>query len=216
MDLNTIFDPAYLNPELQKYVTISEDMRLLRHPLVYQVPYHDSLAQLSNHILEQKTQKLNEAIIEKNYHRIIWLHERPYRPNAFQAYIYDSGIKDKDYWELLSHVWIDTEYPYISMDLWSHFFSSDRKDKQCLMNPSERVFFRELPDEITIYRGQHLKYDIGISWTLDEALAKFFAYRFNTEGTILTKTIKKESALCYFSRRGESEILLKDDNDATI
>jgi hypothetical protein len=86
------------------------------------------------------------------------------------------------------------------------------------MEPVERDFIKNLPDTITIYRGmtreEYGSGNFGISWTLDMAQARFFAfiYTHNQHTAHLSKmvvqaTAKKECIIACFSGE-ENELIV--------
>lgn len=90
--------------------------------------------------------------------------------------------------------------------------------KDYLMTPEENNKLKSLPAEITIYRAMTISEfdskDFGISWTLDFKVADFFAYiylrNYNHLETkiIVSRSIKKNEILAYFSERKESEVIV--------
>lgn len=72
-----------------------------------------------------------------------------------------------------------------------------------------------LPDEIEVYRGQDIEYELGWSWTTNKAVAKKFAKRnacFDApQPIILTGLVKKANIVAFFDQREEDEILVAPD-----
>jgi hypothetical protein len=65
-----------LNPALVPYLEQSDiGWEMLRHPLVYQVPFFSNGS--ANAYFEQKTKAVEKAIADKNYKQFVWLFERP-------------------------------------------------------------------------------------------------------------------------------------------
>lgn len=176
----------------------------LRHPLVYQVPFFNN--GLANISYKHKQNALLKAIAEKNFSEVIYLHERPYRLDAFSNIADD--LLDTQYWRLLSEIWIDTENQWQNLGKWKELLSSDRSSRHYLMDEDEDNLLRSLPEKVTIYRGC-LKgiNETGLSWTLDKSKAKFFAKRFSKDGIILEKKISKKDIVAVLTGRGESEVI---------
>lgn len=118
----------------------------------------------------------------------------------------------RDYSEALADVWTFVEFPNddvnVSRNEFVQFFWKARK--KWLMDKAEYKFYKELPEEITVYRGtiKGARHLLGLSWTLDYEKAKWFATRWNKEGVIYKGIIRKEDVLAYFSRRDESEVVI--------
>jgi hypothetical protein len=90
-----------------------------------------------------------------------------------------------------------TETPFTSKDTWNNYNS--------------------LPNELTIYRGlKSLPKDLnrcGFSWTLEQKIARDFAFQDNSNncGYIVTGKVLKKYILAYLTNRGESEIIIAAD-----
>ena len=194
-----------LHPDLVPYLEQSgEGWMMLRHPLVYQVPFFSNGS--ANAYYEQKRNAVEKATGDKNYKQFVWLFERPYRVEAFIK-IADK-LSDTDYWRLLSDVWIDTENQYAYINAWKKLLASKRSNRHYMMTEEEDNTLRSLPAKVTIYRGcQKGINEDGLSWTLDKSKAEFFANRFGKKGIILERTVSKNDIVAVLLGRGESEVI---------
>jgi hypothetical protein len=194
-----------LHPALTPYLEQSDtEWTMLRHPLVYQVPFISNGS--ANAYFAQKTKAVEKAIQDKNYKQFVWLFERPYRVEAFIK-IADK-LSDTDYWRLLSDVWIDTENQYAYLKEWKKLLASKRSSRHYMMTEEEDNILRALVQEVTIYRGcQKGINEDGLSWTLDKSKAQFFANRFGKKGIILERVVSKNDIVAVLLGRGESEVI---------
>lgn len=211
-----------LHPELVEHIYESETFgACLHHPLVIQVPYHSALNDMVNRQFEAKRQRLASVLEEGNYQTYVYLHERPYRWDAF-ASIADR-LDNETYWRLLASVYIDSENHHENTDTVREFLVSDRPGREAMMQEDEREAFRALPEVLTIHKGfldpreedsEDYFEDDGdsFSFTLDLEIAQWFASRFQgvRPGAPVVQTLQcdKKDALALFTRRGESEILI--------
>ena len=121
-------------------------------------------------------------------------------------------LSHKDFSEALADVWTLVEFPNIDVNVSKREFMQffRRAHKEWLMDEDEYKFYKELPEEITVYRGtgKGARHLLGLSWTLDYEKAKWFATRWNKKGVIYKGKIRKENVLAYFSRRNESEVVI--------
>jgi hypothetical protein len=155
---------------------------------------------------EQKKADLEKAIAEKKYSQIIFLHERPYRLEAFTQITKE--LSDAKYWSLLASVWTDTENGWQNLPTWRALFWSKRPGRENLMDADERFTLANLPETVEIYRGCTNKLnEDGISWTLNRDKAEFFANRFSNGGIVLSKFINKSDIIAVFNGRGEAEVI---------
>jgi len=201
--LMEIIEP--LHPDLIPYFEADGALGAqVRHPLVYQVPLWSNGS--ANAYYLQKKKDLEKAIAEKNFNQIIYLHERPYRLQAFIQIA--PQLSDTKYWSILSGIWTDTENQWQNLEQWKELLSANRSSRHYLMDESEVQLLNSLPEFVKIYRGcvKGLNED-GLSWTLDKAKAEFFANRFSKEGIILEREIPKSEIIAVLLGRGESEVI---------
>ena len=90
------------------------------------------------------------------------------------------------------------------------------------LEPEQRKFYDDLPDEVTIYRGCDLTLTGGVSWTTDRKIAERFAssgrYGRPDVPVIITANIKKRSSRLYYCEpgRNEKEIVCRPRSFASI
>jgi hypothetical protein len=197
-----------LHPDLVPYLEqSSEGWMMLRHPLVYQVPFFSNGS--ANAYYEQKRNAVEKATRDKNYKQFVWLFERPYRVEAFIK-IADK-LSDTDYWKLLSDIWVDTENQHAYIKEWKKLLGSKRSNRHYMMTEEEDNLLRSLADEVTIYRGcQKGLNENGLSWTLNKSKAQFFANRFSKKGIILERKIPKSDIVAVLTGRGEYEVIWEE------
>ena len=217
MAFEDLYKVEELLPELKIYFNKSGMFEGVFHPLAYSYPHSKEQNRYINMFFKQKRYALEVAIVENNYSKIIYLHERPYRLNAFVEYILPQELTDKKYWSLLSDIWIDSENINQNMSIWDDLlFRSNRKSTNSMMTKEERTSLKLLPKYITVYRGVSNNYREGFSWTTDIEIARYFAYRFNKKGVVIQGTVDKKHVLAYFTGRNEREILVHYDDVKSI
>lgn len=128
------------------------------------------------------------------------------------------GLTDAEYWYGLGLAYTSSD----NLSQWRHLgksaFSSKRPKREHLMNGEERKKFAALPERLRIYRGmteeEYKSGVFGISWTLSEKVAKFFAEKYlrNHATNRLPKTVhsiqvNKSDAIAFFNGREEDEII---------
>jgi hypothetical protein len=194
-----------LHPDLLPY--FEEEGALgpqLRHPLVYQVPFFTN--GMANAYYKQKVKAIEDALAKKNYSTVVYLHERPYRIQAFLDVM--ESMEDADYWKLLSSIWTDTENSWQNFQMWNALLRSPRPERHNLMDEEELNHLASLPNKVVVYRGCVAGVnENGLSWTLDKTKAEFFANRFSKNGIVLEKTINKDEIVAVFLGRNESEVI---------
>lgn len=180
---------------------------ILRHPLVFSVPYLSPLDEMLNQQYEYKKQALSESLQDKNYHKYIFLHERPYRFDALREVI--QHLDPVQYWNLFKNIW--TDYEFISSQVDVSSFLDIYPNPRQMMDDSEKEVFDLLPDKVKIYRGYSTKMK-GFSWTLCFHQAKWFSLRFKgkTSGgyKVVSAIVDKNDIISYINPRGEKEIIV--------
>jgi hypothetical protein len=215
-----------LHPDLVPYLGSmgTAGMRALRHPLVFDVPYFGLNGRLNNRYEVMKAE-VDAALAEKNWAKVIFTHERPYRADILRAHA--QTIMDQDqklFWSILGEVWTDTENFWQSLDewrdMWGDMWSDDEMEhRREAMDDSERAALDGLPEVITVYRGiSYLPQISGLSWSLDRDKAMWFArrYRQTEHRVLLTGEVAKSDVLAHFLGRGEFEIVALPENVEVI
>ena len=84
-------------------------------------------------------------------------------------------------------------------------------DPEVLMNSDDYAVYQSLPDTITVYRGVVGTAEdsyLGLSWSLNQETAEWFAKRFGHRGYVYEGQIDKKYVYAYFSGRNESEVVI--------
>lgn len=171
---------------------------------------HDIIADRDslNKIRYEYQDKIN---IMNSIHAIMFLMNKPYRATYFK--LIRDYLSEKDYGELLSYVWTDSENPNqdtnVSIPEWISFFK--KSNKRFLMEKEDYQIYNDLPDdkEIIIYRGVAKNREpFGLSWTANLDTATWFAKRFsNDDAYVLKAKCFKKDILAFFNTRGENELV---------
>jgi len=186
-------------------------MLMIRHPLVFAVPFLNCVeyVEMLNKSLEYKMKAINKAEQEGDWHRYVWMHERPYR---LYALIELQMKADKLPADLVADVYIDSENIWQNIQEWSMVLADFKHLELC--NKKEKLFIKSLPNKVDIYRGTNREMlkkrgtDPQLSWTLNKKRAIWFASRHAREDQVLLHMeIDKKDIFQYFSGRGEEEVL---------
>src|SRR6516165_1291994 len=150
--VENVKNPVPLHPELAEYVVRADPDKtlkwdVLKHPLVFGVPYISNMNFLYNQQYETKIKAVRECVSQENWSQYIFLHERPYRFDAFDAVVSYNKIDGPMYWDLLSHIWSDSE------NLWQvgykrirKILSRHPKYRDHFMDERDKILLRFLPD----------------------------------------------------------------------
>lgn len=204
-----------LHPDLLEWHETAEEnaqgLEVVRHPLCYSVPHHESMNALVNRRYEFMLNQFEKARKSKKWAKMLAITERPHRLDMFIEHI-GHRLSDAEYWEMLSGIYADTENPQQQYRTWHHALFVERKgtDSSTFMTPEERAFFKTLPETLTIYRGVGTAHTKGLSYTLDYDRAVWFARRFPTvykNPHVVTCQVEKRHTLGYLSGRNEEEIV---------
>lgn len=206
VDLMQRIEP--LHPDLQPYVTAAAgSFPMLRHPLLYVVPYAEPMAAYANAAYAAKCEAVEASLADDNFGRFVWLHERPFRAEALCDVA--EALSDEAYWSLVRQVYQDSENVEEVPKLWSHLLESSRPARAAMMTPAEQGALAAMPDTLTVWRGaaDDAELSSGFSWTLDIEVAHWFACRFNQAGIVARAEVSKHHVWAYLTSRGEEEIM---------
>lgn len=220
-DLGDIFTKQEeLRPELKKFLCTVSGMPAVKHPLIYSVPHFENTNAWLNVRYEILKKAFDKAVEEEDHGAILSLTERPYRVEAFYNLIaYECS--PRQYWKMMGELYTDSENIYQNVDIWEEllFGGHVKTLEKSFMGRENTKLFRELPDEMTIYRGTQTDYWRGFSWTLDKDKAEWFARRYSMPSdtpTLTTATVLKSDVLGYFNGRNEKEVVCHFDNVTVI
>ena len=195
-----------LHPDLIPYVVNG----MVHHRLV--VCGLASDASSINQFYRDKLDKVKKADADGNWGLYVWLHERPYRLDALLSAT-KKGLKKKpsEFWALVGEVWQDSESIHQNLSKWKRLWGMPIEDRQVCMSAEDIRIFDLLPEQLEVWRGSGDKrYIDGLSWTLDQEKAVWFARRFRWRSPVplVAKGIaKKDDVLAYFGERSEREIV---------
>lgn len=199
-----------LVPELADHLCQTEHWKMLHHPLLISVPYHEQMNAVHNYQFRLKKEKAQQFLAEKNWERYVFLHERPYRVPALREAIC-LGLKtaSPEFWELVSQIWIDTENVHQEYRTWLNIWQMP--GSYTVMDDGERKALAALPDAVEIWRGVKCREAAqGLSWTTDKEKAEWFARRWlqSTEQPFLVSGfVARTDIKAYLLGRGESEVV---------
>lgn len=189
-------------------------------------------------ILTHKVAAFNKAVDERDWEQCLWLTERPFRTQFLHTLVHScelvlGHVKAK----LIKDAWIDSEGPHVNIAVWRHWFrwlheywvDSGEGDEPCpeVYTADELEARRKLIADkasiqtpagtILVYRGTCSKEaDIserGLSWTLSQEKAEWFAKRFARAGSkgvplIFIGEVSVENTIGPWQSRGEDEMIL--------
>lgn len=210
--------PEELHPDLQAYVETGQKFgTCIRHPLVYSLMHGEHLNYMVNRQLEAKRRAIEEAMSERDFRSVVWLHERPWRLRAFEQVADD--LSDHHYWQMLGDLWVDSENIVQNYADWHETLHADRPRRWAFMDKPERDKLRTLRKApVLIYRGFcYVEGQIGMSWTLSRPKAVWFAQRFaemddKTTATVAVGVVDHGHIIAYKASRGEDEIVVDPDD----
>ena len=206
---NDIFSKVEnLNADLIPYLEkgSARNFAMLRHPLVYSVPYSPAMNAYINKQYEVKSKALKDYLSARKFDSYIFLHERAHRLMAYFNIRYDiTDLKVKG--DIVNSIWTDSENIWQNLKVWKVVLK-EKGVKENFMSEEDKAFFNSLPDQITIYRGHQSKNAKGLSYTLDKDKALWFANRFKGNGTVKEIIIDKKKVFAYTNERDEKEIIV--------
>lgn len=193
-----------LHPELADRLFLGyDDSHLLSHPLVVDAFYVEAMNPHYNRLYEQKKLAAETARTAEDWHRYVFLHEKPYRRQALWG-IRDRVKSHRQWWELVREVWMTVEFPSSELDQWIRLFTLRKRGRHHMSDAP----ISELPELVTVYRGTGHRDWPGLSWTRDRDQAVWFARRFAPANpTLQTASVTHSQIIARIEGRGEQEIV---------
>ena len=201
-----------MHPDLDAYLREGPFGLALDHPLVQELSIDLEYAAVVNSTYKHKSAELDKALRRRDWYSYVFLHERSHRFDAFMR-IADDISSSRAYWELVRSVWIDSENVVRHDEEWFWLWNGKRRCKSYAMTAEDRKAFKQLPNELTIYRGiREAGNRYGLSWTLDRDKAVWFARRDGIDAgpVLLTACAKKCDVHALLLGRKESEIIIDE------
>ena len=205
LDLLTRDEP--LHPDLEDHLVTTDFGRMVHHPLIIEIMPRPAMV---NYRYAAKRAAVDQATADGDWRHVVWLHERPYRLDAFMSV--SDRLDDDDYWSLLADLWLDSENIWQNLDQWRQLFESTRPGSP--MTADENAALDAMPDPIPVYRGGiEDRNEYGLSWTTDRERAEWFAVRMASDddvAVVLEGMVARQDVVAYFTGRGEDEIVVFD------
>lgn len=205
-----MYQEEELDPELQAALFEGRWGPVLGHPLVHQPCYSPVLNHMMNKTLRQKKALIADAEHKKDWNKLIWLHEKPYRLEALM--VVRNLMEPEAYWPLLADVWCNVENHWQAKNIIPQLFRTNYRWQRyaLIMTDEERHILEAYPsDTLTIYRGHQKVNAHGWSWTFSRERAEWFAKRYSlgrarfvTEGQVA-----RTNVIAFFNQRNENEVV---------
>lgn len=203
-----------LVPELLPYVTSSTlGFPVLHHPLMIEIMVNVERAAMINYRFKVISEEVQGLWERGDLRRWVFRHERPYRLDAFLIFMKSkpkaAKVSDRVYWECLKDIWVDSENIFQHKKDWRRLLRSKRPGKGHLMGRLDKERLSELAEHVRVFRGTSDKGDVkGLSWTLSEEKARWFANRFAKSNKYLVHgEVKKSDIDAVFLDRNEDEVV---------
>ena len=207
---------------------------MLRHPMHYAVPFMLCEGEVRRAIecIDAKQERVAQLDSEGGFDRAIFMHERPYRFQAFMER--RSRMIPEVAANIMGEVWIDSENIRQHLDEWSQLWAwVTARDLAALTmredDERKKLLALQKAGDTWIYRGVNRtrQTKLGLSWTTDRERAIWFASRFVEDpadalvySTIVPLCDAPKAFMACFDGRGEDEVVVHPawlaDNEHTI
>lgn len=208
-----------ISKHLKPYLDIDDFMGPnLSHP--FYVGYvNPERAALVNWSIERKRLEIEKLVSKKKWSHVVFMHHTTFLLDAFEQYV--ERFDDKSYWKILAAIWTHQEQLWHNKNHYLMLFQSPRSQRQCLMTAAERRKLDSMPDEFPVYRGYIGRRGKGLSWTIDQSKAEWFAQRFSLltdlgKPRMMEGIAKKKDVLAYFNGRKEKEIVIDPEKVSRV
>lgn len=199
-----------LKPELLPYLYENNSFLVLRHPLICCNVYDLERCAYINTLHDIKQAEISQYFACQDFIAYIWAHSKSFRINAFSKVLEISSVTNEDYWHILSRIWRDGIEPHENYSLWLYLLSKDIPARHRMMTEENYTTLLKMPEEFQVYRGGKLEVDLGLSWTRNPQVAKYFQYKAKKAGfesSLQVGTVKNSDVIAYFTEDGKEEII---------
>jgi hypothetical protein len=131
-------------------------------------------------------------------------------------------IPDEEYWAMVRDAWHCYKHPEFHYSYFNKLFFAGRPGRQeYLVAPKgrEKELYDSLPDTVRVYRGCWEGAMDGISYSLRQEVAMYFAFRgigFRKQSYVITAEVKKEDIIMLLHADIEQEIVAIERNIISI
>lgn len=121
------------------------------------------------------------------------------------------GRRNDVFWPFIMSAWCG--FDLIPHEDYANLFDAHRaRWSPDFMADDNLSMYGDLPETITIYRGQDRDHPIGLSWTLNLEVARFFSRghrgMWNEHPAVLTGKVRKDDVALVCNDRDEQEIVV--------
>ena len=220
-------EPDEIHPDLAPWIVEDSLLgRILKHPLCYQVPYHEALAGLANRQYLEKRRRVAECRSDCDWGGLLGWYEKPYRLEALAGLVEGGELepRDPEFWSLFFDNYIGVENWEESREHVEGWCEAAKMEglelTRSAMAPDEAAAWAELcklhGGMLPVSRGwSRQDGQRGYSWTVSQVTAEWFASRLVQPGETPAVAVGRVPALkvfAYFTRRGESEVFVPWDS----
>ena len=152
--------------------------------------------------------KYIKLIDESDLLRCYMLIRTPWKLTWFK-YV-NEYLSEEDFGHFLEDCWISEENPNMdcNVSVRESIKYFKKAKKEFLMVEEDYKYFKNLPEELTVWRGVSPgRVKLGLSWTDNKEKASWFMNRFG-EGFLLEAKVNKKDVLAYFNTRDEKELVI--------
>lgn len=191
-------EPEPLWPELEVCLCSLHGVLHLKHEFYCgMVPNVKDCGAIHN-LIREGEREADEHWENKRWSEYVFVHREQFWLEAFHDC--EPHLTNAEYWSILASIYRRRKMTHQDRDTWRNLFRSSRQDRHHLMEQAERDALARLPDTLTIYRGFQRGEQDGLSWTLDQRIANWFAYRGGSgnDPSLVFGTITKANVLAFF------------------
>lgn len=209
-----------LDTELKAHLSKgTSGLPMIHHPLVVGI-YHPMMNQQYNETLKNRREMIRVYTKIGKWSDIVFMHERPYRVEAFANLANNEIIDPEVAASLWLNVWTDQEFNHENMPLAARFFSEYQNTKvfkdslsniDVADNTAFPVFRGASVYELNAVGSFRKVIPLGFSWTLNRDTAEWFANRFGEQGKVAVRFVRKADLVAFTNDRGESEVIVRQD-----
>jgi hypothetical protein len=191
-----------LNPRLWRFYHIERGE--IHAPLMIEDRINSERFAETNERYRTRQVEADRMLKNRDWEGYIFHHERPYRLRALNRCL-ARGLRDDELrrGKVVRLVWLDSENIRQHLARWRKVWGDEKPTQE------ELAVLATMPEPLRVFRGVgHRRGFSGISWTLSQERAQYFATRFSDNGFVASGVVVKDSIRAYLTERNEAEVVV--------
>jgi hypothetical protein len=181
----------------------------IQHPFMWRVDVEANEISEINQTFASRLEESEMALAGKEWDCFFNVVERPCQFKMLEQHM--AQMDDEQYARTFADIWVHSEEIWSNAEVIQRLLVARRPVRDLVMTEKEKSHFDNLPERIPLFRGFSHGNEAGLSWTLCEERAIWFARKDADQShppMLVRGSCAKGDVIAFFGRRSEQEILV--------